>query len=151
MDKQIIEILGRNRLIVELAGAGIEVAVPIRDRGIDLIAYRDDGQKDRPFPAVPIQMKAAMQMSFSVDRKYEKFSNLILVFVWHLNGDEKPKTFALTFDEARKIAKEMGWTKTASWEEGKYTTNSPSAKLCGLLEKHEMSQNTWKGIFDKVR
>ena len=39
MDTQMIEIMGRNRLIDELLRAGLEVALPLRDRGIDLIAY----------------------------------------------------------------------------------------------------------------
>jgi len=38
MDTQTIEILGRNRLVTELISAGIEVALPLRDHGVDLIA-----------------------------------------------------------------------------------------------------------------
>lgn len=41
VDSQVVELLGRNRLIDELLRAGLEVAVPERDRGIDLIAYLD--------------------------------------------------------------------------------------------------------------
>ena len=41
MDTQTIEILGRNRLVNELLVAGLEVAIPLRDRDIDLIAYID--------------------------------------------------------------------------------------------------------------
>jgi predicted methyltransferase MtxX (methanogen marker protein 4) len=45
---QQIEIMGRNRLVNELIAAGIAVAVPLRDRGIDVIAYgdRDQGSAD---------------------------------------------------------------------------------------------------------
>lgn len=39
LDSQAVEILGKNKLINELLKAGLEVASPIRDRGIDLIAY----------------------------------------------------------------------------------------------------------------
>ena len=39
VDSQLIEIIGRNRLINELLRGGLEVATPLRDRGIDLIAY----------------------------------------------------------------------------------------------------------------
>jgi len=36
-DSQVIELLGRNLLVAELLQAGLEVALPIRDRGIDLV------------------------------------------------------------------------------------------------------------------
>jgi hypothetical protein len=42
-DSQRVEIMGRHRLNNELIAAGLEVAVPICDRGVDLIAYADVG------------------------------------------------------------------------------------------------------------
>jgi hypothetical protein len=41
MDTQLTELIGRNWLVNELLRAGLEVATPLRDRGIDLIAYFD--------------------------------------------------------------------------------------------------------------
>ena len=42
MDTQVVELIGRQYLIAELlVCAGLEVATPIRDPGIDLIAYAD--------------------------------------------------------------------------------------------------------------
>lgn len=79
-DRQKIEILGRNRLINELLLAGLEVATPTRDRGVDLIAYLDvDDAIDR-FVAFPIQMKVSSHSRFGVDRKYDRFPNLILAY-----------------------------------------------------------------------
>ena len=75
LDNQVIELLGRNRLIDQLLRAGLEVAQPLRDCGVDLIVY--SGPRV-PFMARPIQMKAASGMSFSLDRKYAKFPDLIL-------------------------------------------------------------------------
>src|SRR5205085_571466 len=57
-DGQIVELRGRNWLVGELLRAGLEVARPERDRGIDLIAYADLDATGR-FVARPIQMKAA--------------------------------------------------------------------------------------------
>ena len=71
--------MGRNRLIEQLLEAGLEVALPLRDHGIDLIAYAD--RRDPSFVACPIQMKAGTLKSFGIDRKYEKFPNLIHAFV----------------------------------------------------------------------
>ena len=55
-DPQLVELRGRNWLTSQLLQAGLEVARPERDRGIDLIAYRDIDEKQQ-FLAYPIQMK----------------------------------------------------------------------------------------------
>ncbi len=72
-DTQQVELLGRNRLIDELLRDKLEVALPIRDRGIDLIAYADTGVDVTTYTARPIQMKASWSRSFGLLRKYEKF------------------------------------------------------------------------------
>ncbi|MFM9965462.1 MAG: hypothetical protein ACKV2Q_30110 [Planctomycetaceae bacterium] len=41
LDTQVVELLGRQRLMGELLRDGLEVAVPARDRGVDLIAFAD--------------------------------------------------------------------------------------------------------------
>ena len=56
VDTQTIEIVGRQRLSGELLAAGLEVAMPLRDRGIDLIAYADLDRQVKRFTARPIQM-----------------------------------------------------------------------------------------------
>lgn len=81
MDSQVLEILGRNQLIGELLRAGLEVSLPIRDRGIDLIAYADLNSDVQKFPARPIQMKAASNRSFGLDQKYAKFPDLLIAYV----------------------------------------------------------------------
>jgi hypothetical protein len=144
VDGQAVEILGRNRLIDELLRAGLEVAVPIRDRGIDLIAYADVDARVSNFVARPIQMKAASRRSFGVWKKYVKFPDMLLAFVWHLDGMESPRTYAVTVPEAIAIATAMGWTETASWKEnGGYGTTQPSRKLMALLTPHEMVAQGW--------
>ena len=83
-DSQVIELLGRNLLVAELVQAGLEVALPIRDRGIDLIAYADVGEGLLEFSACPIQMKAASKCSFSINSKYGVFPGLLIAFVWNV-------------------------------------------------------------------
>jgi hypothetical protein len=133
MDSQLIEILGRNRLIDELMRAGLEVSQPIRDRGIDLIAYADLDIRISSFVACPIQMKAASGRSFSINAKYEKFPNLIHASVWGLDGSVSPATYAFTQDEVLCIATEMGYTTTASWKAGAYSCQQPGRKLIALM------------------
>ena len=66
MDAQTLELIGQHRLAGEVLRAGMEVAFPARDRGVDLIAYVDlDRQLDR-FVGKPIQMKAASRRSFGI-------------------------------------------------------------------------------------
>ena len=144
MDTQVIEILGLNQLTDELLRAGLEVARPVRDRGIDLIAYADLESKVDTFVARPIQMKAASKRSFSLNQKYAKFPNLLIAYVWHLALPDDVTTFALSYVEAFDVAEKMGWTKTPSWlNKGSYSNTSPGVKLRELLEPFRMTPERW--------
>lgn len=144
VDTQIIELMGQNRLTNELMHAGIEVARPERDRGIDLIAYADTDT----FFAIPIQMKAATKAMFSIDKKYEKFPNLLMVFLWYIHDLEKTEIYALTYEQSLQIATEKGWTTTSSWiDKGKYSTSAPDKKLRELLLPYKMTLKKWKELF----
>lgn len=90
-DTQLVELAGRNWLASELMQAGIEVARPERDRGIDLIAYLDRDVRIGKFIACPIQMKAAQRQVFSIDPKYAKIPGLLLAYVWHLGNQSTTK------------------------------------------------------------
>lgn len=152
VDTQVVELLGRNLLVSELLQARLEVAIPERDRGIDLIAYQDLNPASGKFTACPVQMKASSGEGFSITRKYEKFANLIMAFVWNITDPQKSKTYAMTYPSAKNIAKEMGWTKTASWtEKGHYTTSKPSDKLKKLLQNHRMEDpEMWYELVTRI-
>lgn len=80
--------------------------------------------------ARPIQMKAASRRHFSIFGKYAQFPNLWLAFAWHLADPDKAVTYALTYEKTPQIAEAIGWTTTASWQEGQgYSTQNPGAKL----------------------
>jgi hypothetical protein len=144
LDSQVIELLGHNRLTDEILRSGLEVAHPARDRGIDLIAYADLETNVTAFVARPIQMKAASTQSFGIDRKYAKFPNLLIAFVWNLAGPpDQIATFALSYPEALSVAENMGYTVTESWNRGIYTTTKPSVRLCSLLEPYRMTPARW--------
>lgn len=122
----------------------IEVARPERDRGVDLIAYMDLDETDG-FAACPIQMKASISRSFSIQRKYERFSRLLLVFVWGLAEHGQPEVYALTQVESLAVAGEMGWLETVSWREGgKYSNTRPGSRLRSLLAPYQMERGAWK-------
>jgi hypothetical protein len=143
MDTQIVELIGKQSLTAQLLRAGLEVAIPIRDRGIDLIAYADIDRRVTRFMSRPIQMKAAMRRSFSVNAKYERVRDLLIAYVWELHDPSQTVIYCLTYQEALSIAKHLGWTRTASWKRGAYSTSQPSAEIVSLLRPHLMTPDSW--------
>ncbi|MCC7171111.1 MAG: hypothetical protein IT459_11720 [Planctomycetes bacterium] len=143
MDTQLVEHLGRQHLIGQLLRAGLEVALPIRDRGIDVIAYADIDRRIAKFVACPIQLKVASQRNFSLDLKYARVRNLLIAYVWNVQGDATPTIYALDYREAKALATKVGWTKTASWKRGRYATTRPSRRIVDLLQKYRMTPERW--------
>ena len=90
-------------------------------------------------------MKAASRKSFSIDRKYEKCHELILVFVWHVDGESPPETYVLTYAECGAIGEAMGWLATESWrQKGAYSNTQPGADICRRLESYRMTPESWR-------
>ncbi|MBZ5599165.1 MAG: hypothetical protein LAN83_12675 [Acidobacteriia bacterium] len=144
-DTQITELAGRNRLASELQRAGIEVARPERDHGVDLVAFLDNGT----FRACPIQMKVASRERFDVQRKYADFPELKLVYVWDVEKD-KSSYFVLSYTDAENVAEQMGWTKTRSWRgeikgPAGYGTRHVGEALRKRLESYKVTApDDWK-------
>ena len=130
----------------DLLRAGLEVALPVRDRGVDLIAYADLSRNVRRFIARPIQMKAAVGRSFSIDRKYARIRDLVYAFVWNLGTSERSEIYALTYAQAVQVAQRMGYTKTVSWKKGSYVATRPGRRLHLLLEQYRMTPKKWWGL-----
>src|SRR5689334_7125323 len=86
LDSQQVEILGCNRIKAALIEAGLEVATPERDNGIDLIVYRWSAEAAQ-FDACPVQIKAARDFSFGIDAKYERIPGLVMAFVVGVRGE----------------------------------------------------------------
>jgi len=147
---QLVELAGRHWLTSQLLAAGLEVARPERDHGIDLIAYLDLDEQLGDFAACPIQLKASSTSAFGLDPKYAKFRRLLIVYVWYLGDPAQTTAYALSYQEALTIATKMGWTKTASWITGGrhqkrgYVTNNPSGRLKELLTPFKMTPDNWR-------
>jgi hypothetical protein len=84
-----------------------------------------------------------MGRSFSITSKYERVRNLLIAYVWDLRESEATSIYALTYREAFSVAETLGWTKTASWDQGLYTTTRPSARTVELLEPYKMTPEKW--------
>jgi hypothetical protein len=88
-------------------------------------------------------MKVSSASAFGVFRKYERVADLILAYVWHLSDPAQAVTYAMTNPQARALADVQGWTATAAWETGGYTTSKPSRQLMTLLEPYRMGPGRW--------
>ena len=139
LDPQQVEIVGKHVLIANLIAAGIEVAEPIRDRGIDLIAFVE-GKNGGTFNACPIQLKASTNQVFGLDRKYENSHSLRIVFVWEATVPKDSELYSLTYEEAERILHIMEYDLTDSWEKGRYVSTKPSRKLKELLKAHRVNE-----------
>jgi hypothetical protein len=143
-DTQLTELAGRFSLISQLTKDGLEVALPIRDRGVDLIVYADLDEQGTQFVACPIQLKVATGRRFGLDKKYSRIANLLLVYMWDVQEASRSRTYALTYSEALGILASRGHTKTASWEKGKYSISPPGADLVKMLEPFLMEPEGWR-------
>jgi hypothetical protein len=147
LDSQQVEILGRNRIKAALIEAGLEVATPERDNGVDLIVYRWSAEPPQ-FTARPLQIKAARDFSFGIDAKYRKIPNLIMAFVVGVR-EEAHAIYAMTYPELLGVADALGWTKTPSWIDGEsYSTRHESKRLSAELARFRATRQSWARFFE---
>jgi hypothetical protein len=144
VDSQLTELAGKHMLISQLVAAGYEIAEPLRDKGIDLVAYRE-GKGAEDFWAYPIQIKASSHESFSLDVKYERFPRLLIAYIWNVHGPERSEVYALTFKDARHVMEEKGYLKTDSWtKRGYYFVRDAGNELKTMLEPYRMTPERWQ-------
>src|ERR1035437_7673951 len=114
-DSQQVALIGTSLKEAELVRHKFEVAHPNRDRGIDLIVYRD--QPGRPFVGVPLQIKATRGERFDPNKKYKKFAGLVFAYIWNI--DKNPRFFLFTYREALGVLGDA--RKTKSWRKKGYS------------------------------
>jgi hypothetical protein len=144
LDSQQVELVGTALLRTHLLADGVELAEPVRDRGVDLIAYLDAGF----FRAVPLQVKASTNARFGVDRKYERFPELRLVHLWNVQDPANARIFCTTYAEAVGVADELGWTATESWNAKGYSSAVSQAskggqRIIDALAAYEVHSGSW--------
>jgi hypothetical protein len=140
-DTQITELSGRHYLISQLLAGGVEVATPLRDRGIDLIAFLDRTEQGEFF-ACPIQLKANEEARFGLYSKYEKIPNLLMVYAWNVSS-EAPSLYALTYAEALALLESRGHTETSSWKDMKFYSMRVNDHWKDLLAPYRMDAKDW--------
>lgn len=140
LDNQQVELIGRNYLISLLVAEDFEVALPLRDRGIDLLAFVDIDTKEQ-HRVVPIQLKTSSNRIFSVHRKYKKFPGMLMAYVWYATEPSKTQLYIMTYADAEMLAEQFGWTRSeANWisqgDKGGYSTSNPSKLQSIALEPY---------------
>jgi hypothetical protein len=86
-------------------------------------------------------MKANWQTGFAFDRKYEKFHDLLVAYVWNLDDPAQTTTYALTWQDICGVAREAGW----AWEAGgRWTITRPGKNLTSRLEPFRMTAEKWR-------
>ena len=149
LDTQQVEIIGRNLLLSCCIADDVEVAQPIRDRGIDLIIFNDVAEQNE-FTSLPVQLKAASNMSFSINRKYEKIPGLLMAYTWFSNSPNDAVLYIMRYEQAIALGNDLNWTSTNSWETGgAYSTQSPSKKLIVALEPFKYTPGMIRGLISK--
>ncbi len=133
-DSQQKEIAGKSFLVSCLIADGLEVATPLRDRGIDLIAY-NDLSPDGKFQAVPIQLKTFIKGGFSLDKKFEKFHNLLMAYVWHPLDPPNARLYVVPYKQAVKIASLVSPSNYFD-KHGQYVLSSPTNTLVNALKDY---------------
>ncbi len=103
----------------KLSSAGIRLAFPEYDSGIDFIAYSTDGR----FLSAPVQLKASTQQGFQTNKKYLQIPDLRIVYLWHVGLDlTKIKAFCLPYNKAEEIVD----IQNRSRKDGVYFTRASS-------------------------
>jgi hypothetical protein len=143
LDSEGVAIVAQNRLIEQLVQAGVDVAVPARRHGFDLIAYLVPRERSENFGACPIRMKAAHGKAFGIDNTFESIANLLNVFVWGV-GTETTSIFALTNRELSAVADQLGYSLSPAFQKGLYPQQQSAKNLTEALEPFRMNVDSWR-------
>jgi len=143
MNTQQTELVGTALLEAALVREGFNVARPAIDFGIDLIVF--SAQTDKYFKAIPIQIKVSTEARFELHRKYSRFKDLVLAYIWNIH--KKPRFFFMTYEEALDVLGPRA-SKSESWKKGYYSFSKISKTR---LEKLRNYENRWDWLRVKLQ
>jgi len=146
LKSQQVEVIGRNIVINQLVHEGIEVAEPVRDRGIDLVAYLSKEEGADRFRARPLQLKVASERSFSIRRKYLEFNQMYVVYVWRVAYPaEDSEIYVLDTQEMVAVGDERGWTSKDTWtKDDRWDETRVTKATKRVIKKHRVRLGEWR-------
>ena len=131
------ELINTHRAIESVLEAGLDVAMPLKDDGIDLVCYVSKG--DGPWISVAVQVKSR----FEIDKKYLSRPGLVMCFV------SPEKIYVLTHERAVEIALVRGYLNedNVSWRDlGGYSA-AIGQSLSRDLDSCIATPDRWRAIF----
>lgn len=137
-----VEIAGRSWVISRLLAHDIEVATPVVDAGIDLIAFKEVGAGG--IKALPLQLKCASDEAFSLDQKYAG-RGITMIYVW--NVMTTPTAFVLSYEDALNVLGAKSASTTSFSEGGSYSASYVSKVRKQLLTPYE---NRWDWLGKRI-
>jgi len=147
VNPDILQALGRTRLMGELLDEGLNVALPVGDSGIDMIAYLDVSAPSCQVASIPIKIKSLRPAWSSRDIESVRAQGLLIVL-------EQARTFALTPAELTYI-KMIGIIERAKAnpsERSRSDSGGYGATVRQALEPFAMSRGQWrKKIYDMLK
>lgn len=145
LDKADIGAIGEHLVTVELLRRGIEVSVPVVDRGIDLIAF-----KTAPLlRAVPLQVKATPSANFTIHRAWEQIPGLVLVYVFDVAT--RPIFNIMDYADAFRLA--SSWTDLSdkvAWNDPKRGNHDWSSLNAARRAEIARFADRWDLVLDAL-
>jgi len=142
----VIEVLGRNRLIEQLMEDGVHAALPLWDHGVDLIAYYKD-------KALPLQLKVSAADRWGVYKKYAEVPSLVMVHIWNVKQSSPIEIYAMSYSEAEEILNTTStYATTNSWTKpmGHYDISPVPEKLREKLQQYRMGPGKWLKLLERA-
>jgi hypothetical protein len=137
LQTQAVEALGRGLFVSRLIREQIGVALPLWDDGVDLVAHLYDGDT---FRAKPIQLKVSTNTYLGIEAKYEKNSELLMVFIWLNTEIEKSRILYALFSTHGHLA-------TPSWiNDRSYSTRTASRAKIEYLQDYEVGTKSLREL-----
>lgn len=146
VDKSDIGAIGEHLVTVELLRRGVEVSVPVVDRGIDLIAFKPSPL----FRAVPLQVKATPSANFTIHRAWEQIPGLVLVYVFDVGTH--PIFNVMRYADALRLA--SSWTDLSdkvAWNDPKRGNHDWSSLNAARRAEVARFADRWDLVIDALR
>jgi len=142
----IIEVLGRNHLIAQLIEDDVDAAVPLWDKGVDLLAYYAGAKR---LVARPLQLKVSETSRWGVYKKYAKIKDLLMVHIWYVKQSSRVEIYAMSYAEAKDLLERTStYATTKTWKKpmGHYDTSPilSNSKLWKSLQPFRMTKDKWQ-------
>src|ERR1700680_5070471 len=96
MESEMLEMVGRARLMDELLQDGVNVALPMGACEIDMLAYVDSRTTPCRIVSVPIKVASFCCDALSSNLEAARASGLLIALVWGISNPEHVRTFAFT-------------------------------------------------------